>query len=271
MKNLFKTRLLAFWLIGLMALAGCSKDKEGNRLLFSVEDDIALGNQVAAEVDSTYRAQGKLIDRSQNPQAYQHLDKIVNNILNSGKVTYRTEFPWKVTLIREDETQNAFATPGGHIYVFTGIIKYLDSLDHFAGVIGHEIAHSDKRHSSKQLQKQYGISVLLSLVLGDNPNMLAQVAANLATLSFSRDDEREADAVSVVYLSGTSYACNGAAGFFQKLISEGQSGGTPEFISTHPNPGNRVEDINKKAQELGCDRTPSPNDDFTLLKRSLGF
>ena len=253
-------------------LSSCTKDKNGDRLLFSIEDDINLGVQVSSGVDSTYRAQGQLIERN-NPRytvAYQHLDRIVDTILNSGKVSYRSEFTWETKIINDDKVLNAFATPGGHIYVYTGLIKYLDNEDQFAGVLGHEIAHADQRHTTKQLQKQYGIALLLSVALGDNPGTLTQIATGLAGLKFNRDAEREADDYSVIYLGGTNkYACNGAAGFFEKMRKEDQAGGSVEFLSTHPDPGNRIEAINTKAQEIGCRTSLANASLYQQFKESL--
>ncbi|GAB2942019.1 M48 family metallopeptidase [Hymenobacter coalescens] len=256
---MFRRTFSRLYVLGALALslgfaASSCTDKDGNPLLFSVEDDINLGAQVAQETDSTYRAQGKLLERTdaRHARAYQLLDGVVNRVLNSGQLQHRNDFVWDVKIIKDDETQNAFASPGGHIYVFTGLIKYLDDESQLAGVLAHEIAHADRRHTSRQLQNQYGISLLLSVALGENPGQLAQVAAGLGTLKFSRDFENEADQYSVVYLNGTGhYACDGAAGFFIKAQQEGANT-TPEFLSTHPNPDNRIQAIQTKATELNC-------------------
>lgn len=272
MLQIFKKYYLLGFLVAGLSLSGCTKDKNGDRLIFSIEDDINLGAQVSREVDSTYRAKGQLLDPSNpaNKAAYDHLNRIVNRILTSGKVSYSSEFTWDTKIIKDDNVLNAFATPGGHIYVFSGLIKYLDTEDQFAGVLGHEIAHADHRHSTKQLQRQYGLSILLSVALGDNPGTLTQIASSLATLKFDRDAEKEADDYSVVYLGGTNYyACNGAAGFFQKIISEDQQGRTPEFLSTHPDPGNRVQAINNKAAADGCKTEPSGATTYQDFKNSL--
>ena len=257
--------------VSALGISSCTEDKNGDRLIFTIEDDIKLGAQVSHEVDSTYRAKGQLLDPTiaKNKVAYDHLNRIVNRILNSGKVSYREEFTWETKIIKDDNVLNAFATPGGHIYVFSGLIKYLDNEDQLAGVLGHEIAHADHRHSTKQLQRQYGLSVILSVALGDNPGTLTQIASNLATLKFDRDAEREADDYSVIYLSGTNYACNSAAGFFEKIIKEGQQGRTPEFLSTHPDPGNRVEAINNKATTEGCKTQLSGSTTYQEFKNSL--
>lgn len=254
-----------------LSLSSCSKDGDGV-VLFSVQDDVALGAKVAQQTDSTYRAKGTLLERSNsaNDEAYAALDRIVNRVLNSGELLHRNDFVWDVKIINEPNTLNAFASPGGHIYVFSGLIKFLDRESELAGVLGHEIAHADRRHTSRQLQQQYGISFLLSLLAGENPNQLTQIAAGLGQLKFSRDFEREADEYSVIYLNGTNYyACNGAAGFFQKAEDQGQSAQTPEFLSTHPNPGDRIVAINTKADALACKSRTAGDADFAILKSKL--
>lgn len=231
---------LSITFLVLIGLAGC--DKNNNVNIFSVQDDIALGNQIRDEIASNPQ-QYNLMSRSQYPTAYGHLDRIANTLLNSGKVTYRDDFEWEFFLIRDDNTLNAFCTPGGKIYVYTGLIKYLDSEYELAGVMAHEIAHADRRHASRQMTKQYGVSILLDVALGADESTLAQITENLVNLSFSRADETEADEYSVVYMCPTEYDARGAKKFFEKLIEEGQTGNTPAFLSTHPNPENRVENI----------------------------
>ncbi|UYZ64157.1 M48 family metalloprotease [Hymenobacter weizhouensis] len=263
-----KTWLLLGLAASLGTAASCSKDGDGV-LLFSVEDDKALGDKVAASTDSTFRAKGQLVERSANPRAYDLLGQIVNRVLNSGQLQYRNEFPWDVKIIKDDQMQNAFATPGGHIYVYSGLIKFLDNESQLAGVLGHEIAHADRRHTSRLLQKEYGINVLLSLLLGENRGQVVQIASSLGQLSFSRDYEREADEYSVIYLNGTNhYPCDGAAGFFIKAEQQGQAA-PPEFLSTHPNPGTRIQDIQTKADALNCRQRTASSDTFNQLKAAL--
>lgn len=251
-----------------------SCDENGDLVLFSIDNDKELGSQVAAEIEAS-TADYKILSPSAYPDAYSYLNGMKEAILNSGEVTYKDEFAWELHILEDDGVLNAFATPGGYIYVYTGLIKYLSTADDLAGVIGHEIAHADQRHSSKQLQKQYGIQLLLNIALGQNASeleeMVGTIAGTGAILAFSRDAETEADTYSVKYLSGTDYACNGAASFFQKLIDEDQGGNTPAFLSTHPDPDNRVADINAEANDLGCDTTPVIESGFTYdqFKNSL--
>jgi beta-barrel assembly-enhancing protease len=239
-----------FIVMMLFLLSSCGKDNNGVNI-FTVEDDMQLGLQMEQEIQGN-PAEYPLLQKSQYAGAYQNIERVRDSILGSGLVEYDTRFVWAVHIIQNDTVLNAFCTPGGYIYFYTGIIKFLDNEAQFAGVMGHEMAHAARRHSTKQMTKAYGIQVLLSVVLGENPNLLAQMAADLAAgvtmLAFSRDDEYESDEYSVKYLYETSYDARGVAGFFEKI--EGTSP-VPEFLSTHPNPGNRVEKINETWQDLG--------------------
>lgn len=232
--------------------SGCSKKDGGGGgvNLFTIEDDKQLGLQVKAEIASK-PGEFPILDPSTNASVYNYIYGIRNEILNSGRVTYKDQFAWEVYIVKNDEIQNAFCTPGGYIYVYTGLIKYLDSKSALAGVMGHEIAHADKRHSTEQLTKIYGIQTLLDIVLGNDQGLLSQVATQLVALKFSRDNETEADMASVTYLCPTKFEADGAALFFQKIIAEGAST-PPEFLSTHPNPDNRVENIQAEADTQGC-------------------
>lgn len=266
MKTMKKTIITTLTFVFLISFNACDKNK--NVVLFSVQDDVELGRQVASEIESD-PATYPILSQSEYPEAYTYLDGIVNEILNSGQVVYRDEFVWDVKIIHDDDVLNAFATPGGFIYVYTGLIRYLDSEDHLAGVIGHEIAHADLRHGSRNLQTQYGISFLLGLLLGENPNSLGQIAGQiagtLAGLSYSRSFESEADDNSVVYLAETDYACNGAAGFFRKIRDEGQCNANFVWLSTHPDPCDRIEDIDQKSTEESCSTSelnPATYQDF---------
>lgn len=245
--------------LGLLAVAlglsACASSGKVSSLFFSPSDDRDLGKEVSEEIASN-PTEYPILPPSNYAKTYQYLNAMKDRILASSSIDYKSEFAWELKIIQDDKTLNAFATPGGYIYVYTGLIKYLSNADDLAGVMGHEIAHADRRHSIKQLEKQYGLSILMSIALGNDPSQLAEIVTQLAgsgvVLKFSRSAEAEADEYSVKYLADTPYACNGAASFFEKLLKEGQGGSTPEFLSTHPSPSNRVKDINTTAQEVGC-------------------
>lgn len=233
--------------------------------LFSLEDEIKLGRQVAQQVESDPK--NRILDERRFPEAYRHLRRITANILNSGQIRHRDVFPWEVKIIHNDSVLNAFCAPGGFIYVYTGIIKFLDTEDQFAGVMAHEIAHADRRHATTNLTRMYGIAALTEVILGKNPGRLAQIAQGLLGLQFSRNHERDADNQSVIYLCNTEYAANGAAGFFEKMLQM-RAAEPPAFLSTHPASSARVRDINAAARTRNCSLRNS-NRDYQAFKNSL--
>lgn len=255
--------------IGLtLAACGGLKKSGGGFNLFTVQQDLELGLQVKKEIESK-PSEYPILAESSNPQAYQYIRKITDKILNTGKVAYRKEFAWEVKIIDDDKTLNAFCTPGGYIYVYTGLIKYLDSEEQLAGVMGHEIAHAAQRHSTRQLTKLYGLQTLTSVLTGQSdPGVISQIALSLISLKFSRNHEEEADAYSVVYLCPTTYEADGAADFFKKIQASGGAR-QPQFISTHPDPGNRVANITKQAQERGCPGKGTYQTEYQRFKNSL--
>ena len=245
-----QTNVLTIILLVGLILTACDPTKKAlsNLNVFPVEDDVRLGKQVSDEIASK-PSEFPILSERGNEEVYRYIRNMTRKILNSGKVQYKNEFKWEVKIIKDDKTLNAFATPGGYIYVYTGLIKYLDTEDQLAGVMGHEIAHADRRHSTKQLTRTLGISVLIDAALGKS-GAVTQIAQGLLSLKFSRAHESEADNYSVVYLCGTNhYNPTGAAGFFKKI---GGKGAPPEFLSTHPNPTNRVQKIDQKAKDIGC-------------------
>lgn len=236
--------------------------------LFSLEDDRTLGAQVAAEIASKPN-EFPILPEAQYPQAYAFLRGMRDKLLNTGRVRNKDAFNWPVFIIRDDATLNAFVTPGGNIYVYTGLIKYLDREDDLAGVMGHEIAHADLRHGTNTLTQQYGLGVLLSVIAGNEPGLLTQIAVSLANLQYSRCNESQSDALSVDYLAGTTYNCKGTASFFAKLQEQGQGSGTPTFLSTHPDPGDRVKSIVERGDCIKCNTNPTETGAYAAFKASL--
>lgn len=249
----------------LITLVSCSKG--GGVNIFSIEDDKQLGAQIAAEIaadPATY----PLLNENDYPEAYELLYDIRDRILEAGQVEYKDEFVWQLKIVHDDNVLNAFCTPGGYIYVYTGLIKYLENEAQLAGVLGHEIAHADLRHVTDQLTEQYGISLLLSLLLGQNQNVLTDIAVGLVGLSFSRGDESQADEYSVIYLCPSEYYAAGAAGFFELIEASGGSD-IPEFLSTHPSPDNRIEDIYAVYNEMACPGDETFDTRYLQLKNAL--
>lgn len=227
-----------------ITIVSCEKDRGIN--LFSVSQDIEFGRIMDSTINAD-RTEFPILDPNQYADVYTYINGMMEDILESEKIKYKTQFPWQVTIINKD-VMNAFAVPGGKLYFYTGLIKYLDDAASLAGILAHEIAHIDLRHSTKTLTDLYGFSLLVSLLLGDNSSQLAQIAGDLATgaagLKFSRNHEYDADRYSMYYLSTTKYHPKGIESFFVKLQDEGKTAATFEFLSTHPSDQNRIDQIN---------------------------
>lgn len=260
-----RIKITLLLLITIISFNSCTKDAPFVPF-FSISDDRTLGAQVAAEIASK-PSEYPIVDSATHPAAYQYLYAIRDQILNSGKIVYKDDFSWRLRIVKSDTTLNAFCTPGGYIYVYTGIIKYLDSKDQLAGVLGHEMAHADRRHTSRSMQTQYGVDFLLNIVLGKDLSSISQIASGMLQLKNSREHEQEADEYSVKYLCPTSYNAAGAAGFFTKLEASGiQCGGLQQFFSTHPCPDNRIANINAKKVSEGCTGTGTFDAEYANFK-----
>lgn len=251
-KNLIKIAGIAMVVSACGLGQGVDEVPSGGINLFTIQQDKDLGLQVAAEIESN-PAEYNILDSARNVAAYKYIYGVRDKILATGKVKHKNDFAWRVRIIDNDSTLNAFCTPGGYIYFYTGIIKYLENESQLAGVMGHEMGHADLRHSTRQMTKQFGLELLISAALGER-EALKQVTAGLLGLKFSRAHETEADRISVEYLCGTKWPADGGAGFFEKIEASG-SGGTPQWLSTHPSPANRIDNYHSWAKESGCTGT----------------
>jgi len=242
--------------------------------VFSAKYDVELGQQTVRSIAQDPE-QYPLLSEEEYPEVYGHMQGLVDRLVQAPEIQYRDDFAYdQVKIIHDDEVLNAFCAPGGYIYVFTGLMRYLDYEDHLAGVLGHEIAHAELRHSSQRLQKEFGAQKLLDFALLSTPATTgdvinAQIAKQLLTLDYGRDQEAQADDYSVKYLASSGYACDGTAGFFAKLLEEGQDVNIPEFLSDHPASDARVRDIRRAAEEAGCSTELGDPEQWEAIKGSL--
>ncbi|MDY0080476.1 MAG: M48 family metalloprotease [Ignavibacteriales bacterium] len=240
--------------------------------LFSDKDEVALGDDLVQQI----LANPKEYPVNSGDAALKKYiqENIFNPILASPQVKKRNVYKYRIEIIRRDDVMNAFALPGGPVFVYTGLLKYLDSEAALAGVLAHEVAHIESRHATKRLSANYGVSLLLSLVLGQNPSALAEIATNLfvglAFLANSRSDEDQADRLSVEYLKTTKYYPGGVKFFFEKMKSDGtvssNSGKIATFLSTHPDPIERIAVVNQNLKGQGFKLLEFTSNDATLFK-----
>lgn len=213
-------------------------------MLLSESDEVRLGQQTDAQVRKQYG-----VYEDQKLHAY------INDMgRRLAAVSHRPNLPYTFEIV-DASVVNAFAVPGGYVYFTRGILANLNNEAELAGVMGHELGHITARHSAQQYSRaqlaQLGV-VVGGLFLGDVVSGLAQFGVGMLFLSFSRDNERQADALGVEYSTRAGYDGRELAGFFETLerMNPGSDrSGLPGWFSTHPSPDDRVVAVRREAGE----------------------
>jgi predicted Zn-dependent protease len=226
--------------------------------LMSEQQEIAVGQEADGEIR---RDMGLYDDKA--------LQQYVSDIgMRLAKVSERPALPWHFAVV-DQPAINAFALPGGYIYMTRGIMPFLQDEHELAGVLGHEIGHVTARHSAAQYSRATGAQ--LGLVLGSifvpaaRPfGQLAEAGLGLLLMKYGRDDELQSDALGVRYTARAGWNPSGVGGMLSTLdrLDEGDSNrGVPNWLSTHPAPGDRVAQIAEAIKkEAPANNTPPPTE-----------
>jgi predicted Zn-dependent protease len=215
-------------------------------VLVSEAQEIAMGRESDAQVRQEYGiAQGAALQN--------YVESVGRKLVH---VSHRPNLEWHFTVV-DSPVVNAFAIPGGYVYVTRGLLAYLTNEAELAGVMGHEVGHVTARHSVRQITREQlaqiglGVGGALSPALGQFGNM-AQSGLGVVFLRFSRDDEREADRLGIEYAARAAYDPHQVGNFFEVLghLSAADDRQTiPGWLSTHPDPPERVEATRKEAEQ----------------------
>jgi predicted Zn-dependent protease len=213
---------------------------EKQRVQLSPRQEIVLGmqsrQQMAAQHGGLYPS-----------EALQSYVKSVGNRIVSRSQASKSPYPFEFHLLRDDQTINAFALPGGQIFITAALLGRMNSEAQLAAVFGHEIFHVVGRHGAEHLAKQQLGSSLVNAVGiaasggndgGQTAAMIAQAAGQLANLRYGRQDESESDRYGFEYMTEAGYDPRGILELMQILAKSG-GGRKPEILSSHPDPGNR--------------------------------
>ena len=223
--------------------------------LFSTQQDIQLGHEASTEIEQKLRL-------VHNRQMTDYLTGIGNRLAQSG---YAGKFPYSFHVV-EDKNINAFALPGGPVYVNTGLLVAAENEAQLAGVLAHEMSHVTLRHGTNETSKAFFIQIpaMLAGALTGN-SLLGQLAqlgigfgANSVLLKNSRTAESQADYNGAEMMADAGYNPVEMARFFEKLqAGAGSNSRLAQFLSDHPNPGNRVQAVQDELREL-------PQRDYTM-------
>jgi len=250
MPNIRQVVQIAF-VTTLVLSAGCAGTgiNKGDFSIISIDEEWALGDSLSRDIAKEMR----LLD---DPSVNAYVDRIGQMLLLQARNdTPVASKPWHFHVV-DDKEVNAFNIPGGHVYVNSGLVSKADRYDELVLIMAHEVSHGLARHGVENLSKQYGIAVLASLVLGNNPSVYKEILANIlaggAIMRFSRDAEREADQLGIRYGYAAGVDPEGMVSFFRKLLElrQSQPGVLDQFFSSHPLTEDRIRDAEAEIAQL---------------------
>lgn len=240
------TCALALAALGCSAAQRIAFEKGMAEALISDEQEQALGLQVHQEL------QTQNVKFVTDPEVQGYVERLVQTLQPyADRDRGQT---WHVFVVDDLKTNNAFATPGGRVYVYSGLLAFADDEPQVVGVLGHEMGHVVARHSARKLIAQYGLAAVADAALGKNPSLLKQIATlggQGLLLAHSRAEETEADEHGVRYAALSGFQARGIAAFFEKLKAQSQGLELPAFLSTHPPHAERIAAIDAYIAQSG--------------------
>lgn len=219
-------------------LAGCGTN------LLSRDEEIKVGKEGAKGIEQKYRL-------STNQADIALVQRIGTRLVDANNLH---DWPWTFKVI-DDKTVNAVSLPGGPVYVFRGLLDATDRNEaEIAGVMGHEIAHVEKRHAAKQYSNQVIAGTIIAVGTGGTLETAAQIANAFVQLQYSRDDEYEADSAGIRYMYRAGYDPYGLVRFFEKLQAlqkEGKGNVITNNLRTHPLTSARIDRAKAEIAKIG--------------------
>jgi predicted Zn-dependent protease len=225
---------------------------EKQRVAMSVEQETALGLQTAPQMAAEF---GGL---HPDPDLQNYIEQLGERIVAQSAArgsTYQYDFH----LLADPETVNAFALPGGQVFITAALLGRLQDEAQLAGVLGHEIGHVVGRHSAQQLAKAQLTQILVGAAgvaassedsSGQQAAAVAAVVGQVVNMRFGRKDELESDRFGVRFMSEAAYDPRALIEVMRTLAEASGGSGRPEFLSTHPDPGNRQGEIEAEIARL---------------------
>lgn len=211
----------------------------------TTDEEITLGLQSAPQMAQQH---GGLYP---DQRAQDLVDKIGNELVNNS-IARETPYRYDFHLLRDPEAINAFALPGGQIFITYALFSKLENEDQLAGVLGHEIGHVVGRHSAERMAKQ-GLTqgIISGVVVGADggAGQMAAMIANVVNMKYGRGDELESDDLGVKFMIESGYDPEEMIGVMKILKAAAGPNRVPEFQSTHPDPENRIEKIREAIQK----------------------
>jgi len=262
MRLLIALGLVAFALITYYGNPGDVNQITGERervALAEEEQEMALGQRAAPEMVAQHGGE------SRDAQARALVERVGRELLAGLEVwmaekeaetglELRNPYEFRFTLLADPRTVNAFALPGGQVFITQALFARLETAGQLAGVLGHEIGHVVERHGNERMAKQqlFGSIAMAGGVAGGDAQsaQISQAVANMIQMKYGRDDELESDKWGVLLTEKAGYDPRAMIGVMKVLDEASPGGGPPEMMSTHPKPANRVAYIQRVIAEV---------------------
>lgn len=235
--------------------------------LLTPNDEVEIGRQASREIE-------KEMPMLKDEVVVAYIDSLGQAMVKASNLTM---FEYHFNVVDTDDV-NAFALPGGYLYVNRGLIQTAETESELAGVIGHEIGHVVGHHGARQISKQYGLAVLVELIAGGGENsslardiasQFASFGAGLTLLKYGRLAEQESDAYAVQFTSKAGIHPEGVATFFEKLLAlhKNQPEGMEVWFTTHPPTQERIQFVRQEIKKLpSTSGLKMTSDHFTHIK-----
>ncbi|MBE0432533.1 M48 family metalloprotease [candidate division WOR-3 bacterium] len=251
----------------LVLVIGCVTTGPGGTrslILIPTQTEVELGKEVVKEIESTETVLN-------NAQVQNYVSIIGNKI---AKVCDRKDVKYTFKVLDNEEI-NAFACPGGFIYIYKGLMKKMDNEAQLAAVLAHEVGHVVARHSVKRLQAIYGYSIVMEVALGDKMSNAARQMIDAATgvvlLGYGRENEYQADEYGILYAKKAGYNPRGMIQVFEKFKQmEGQPPNTfQKLLMSHPPASDRISNGNREIQTVGGTGLPYYESEYVAIRSLL--
>jgi predicted Zn-dependent protease len=251
------------------ALACATNPVTGEReiSLMSEAQEISIGQENHPQI---LQEMGQYND----PELQRYVSDIGQKLAKSSE---RPNLPWTFTVV-DQPVVNAFAVPGGFIYITRGILSYLDNEAQLVGVLGHEIGHVTARHSAQQYTRQMGgqlglLAVGIFVPAAQPFGEVGAQALGLLFLKYGREDELQSDSLGAKYAASNGWDPRAVPGFLATLsrLNEGSEKGIPNWLSTHPDPASRVTEVQEVVQQVSGGRSDFVTDRDEYLQRIDGI
>lgn len=252
-------------LLLVLTLPGCAWLGLGGVNLISIEEEWEMGRQIEAEL-------AEELDLLDDPAVNEYVTRVGEMLVAE---TEMADLEWRFHVVDNPDV-NAFNVPGGLVYVNTGMIREAGSAAEFVAVMGHELGHGVERHGTERLSQQYGLSVLASLVLGEDPGVLQEIVAQIVAAGtiaqFSQEQEFEADEIGMRLMAEGGFHPRGMVALLELLLElrEREPGTVEQLFATHPAVPERIERAEERIEALdGLADLAMDDPDFQAIQQRV--